>query len=226
VWGPRARDILAAASDDDLSNEAFPYMRARQITVGDVPCLALRVTYVGELGWELYPPMEFGARLWDLLMESGAPHGLTPSGYRAIDSMRLEKGYRVWSSDVTPENDPYEAGLGFAVKLGKPVDFIGREALERKRADGPSRKLCCLALEDRRAVALGNEPVRAGDRVVGRVTSGGQGYSVAASIAYAYLPVDLSNPGQRMEVEVFGRWVPSEVRAEPLFDPKGERIRS
>jgi glycine cleavage system T protein len=226
LWGPRARDILSAACPDDLSNGSFGYMRAREITVGDAPCIALRVTYVGELGWELYPPMEFAARLWDTLMEAGAPHGLVPGGYRAIDSMRLEKGYRVWGSDITPEDNPYEAGLGFAVKLAKPVAFIGKEALERASAEGPARKLGCLILADLQSVALGNEPVRSGDRVVARVTSGGQGYTVGASIAYAYLPVELSEPGTPLTVEVFGRRVDAEVAAEPLFDPKGERIRA
>src|SRR6266498_2697988 len=226
LWGPRARAILSGVCPDDLSNEGFPYMRAREITVGDVPCVALRVTYVGELGWELYPPMDFTARLWDTLIEAGEPHGVVPAGYRAIDSMRLEKGYRVWGADITPEENPYEAGLGFAVKLGKPIAFIGKEALERAKEAGLTRRLCCLVLGDERSVALGNEPVRSGDRVVARVTSGGQGYSVGSSIAYAYMPIELSEPGTAVTVEVFGRRVDAEVRAEPLFDPKGERIRA
>ena len=226
LWGPRARDILGSLAGDDLSNEAFPYMRAREIAVGEVPCLALRVTYVGELGWELYPPTEFGLRLWDSLMEAGRPHGLVPGGYRAIDSLRLEKGYRVWGADITPEENPYEAGLSFAVKLGKPVSFIGKEALERAREEGLRRKLCCLVLADDRSVAMGNEPVRAKDDVVARVTSGGVGYTVGRSIAYAYLPVELAEVGTGVEVEVFGEWVAAEVTEEPLWDPKGERIRA
>jgi glycine cleavage system T protein len=226
LWGPRARDILASLCSDDLSNEGFPYMRAREITVSDVPCLALRVTYVGELGWELYPPMEFGVRLWDTLVEAGEPHGMVPGGYRAVDSLRLEKGYRVWGADITSEDTPYEAGLGFAVKLGKSVPFLGKEALERQRADGARRRLCCLLLADHRAVALANEPVRRGTEIVARVTSGGQGYTVMRSIAYAYLPPELADPGTELEVEVFGTWVAAEVAAEPLWDPKGERIRA
>jgi glycine cleavage system T protein len=226
LWGPRARDVLAPISPADLSNQGFPYMRAREITVGDVPCLALRVTYVGELGWELYPPMEFTLRLWDTLVEASEPHGLVPAGYRAIDSLRLEKGYRVWGADITPEETPYEAGLGFAVKLEKAAPFIGRDALERQRDEGVRRKLSCLLLADPNAVALGNEPVRRDGEVVARVTSGGQGYTVLRSIAYAYLPMELASPATRVEVEVFGRWVPAEVAAEPLWDPKGERIRA
>ncbi|MDQ3944231.1 MAG: aminomethyltransferase family protein, partial [Actinomycetota bacterium] len=194
--------------------------------VGDVPCTALRVTYVGELGWELYPPMEFGLRLWDTLMEAGAPHGLVPAGYRAIDSLRLEKGYRVWGADITPEDTPYEAGLGFAVKLGKPVRFIGQDVLERLREEGIRRTLSCLVLGDERSVALGNEPVRRKDEIVARVTSGGVGYTMERSIAYAYLPTELAEAGTELEVEVFGAWVPAEVAEEPLWDPEGERIRA
>lgn len=225
IQGPRARDILASVCQDDLSNEAFPYMRAREITVGDVPCLALRVTYVGELGWELYPPMEFGARLWDLLFEAGQPHGLVPAGYRAIESMRLEGGFLAWAADVTPETNPYEAGLGFAVKLDKPVSFVGKEAVEQVKAQGAQRKLCCLVLADPGTVALGNEPVRSDGKAVSRVTSGGRGYSVGKSIAYAYLPVELTEAGTELSVEVFGEEIPAEVVPMPLWDPRHERVK-
>ena len=184
IWGPRSREILQPLSTADLSNEAFRYMRAREIDVGPVPCLALRVTYVGELGWELYCPMEFGLRLWDTIWDAGREHGLAAGGYKAIDSCRLEKGYRVWGADITPDDNPYEAGLEFAVKLDKG-DFIGREAL---LAAEPERRLACLVLEDPRAVALGSEPVRIDGEAVGRVTSGGYGYTVGRSIAYAYVP--------------------------------------
>jgi glycine cleavage system T protein len=226
LWGPRAREVLDDLTDTDLSNDAFPYMTAREISVGDVPCLALRVTYVGELGWEMYPPMEYGARLWDTLYEAGLPFGLVPAGYRAIDSLRLEKGYRVWGADVTPEDNPYEAGVGFAVKADKPVEFIGRSAIRAVRERGPARRLCCLVLGEIDSVALGNEPVRVHDEIVGRVTSGGIGYSVGKSIAYAYLPSEFSATGTTVEVEVFGNWVPAGVAKEPLWDPRGERIKS
>ncbi len=222
IWGPLARDILQPLSTADLSNEAFRYMRAREIDVGPVPCLALRVTYVGELGWELYCPMEFGLRLWDTIWEAGREHGLAAGGYKAIDSCRLEKGYRVWGADITPDDNPYEAGLDFAVKLDKG-DFIGREALVDAR---PERRLACLVLADPRAVALGSEPVRIDGAAVGRVTSGGYGYTVGRSIAYAYVPAGNAEPGQPVEVEIFGEWVAGEVAAEPLYDPSGERIRS
>ncbi|HEX9379756.1 MAG TPA: FAD-dependent oxidoreductase [Gaiellaceae bacterium] len=220
LWGPAARAILQPLTTDEL---AFPYMRARELAVGSVPCLALRVTYVGELGWELYCPVEYGLRLWDTISEGGREHGLVAGGYKAIDSLRLEKGYRVWGSDISPEDTPFEAGLGFAVKLDKG-DFTGRDAL--LTADEPTRRLACLVLDDPRSVALGSEPVRAGGEIVGRVTSGGYGYTVERSIAYAYLPAPSAAPGTRVEVEIFGEWIPGTASEEPLFDPKGERIRA
>jgi 4-methylaminobutanoate oxidase (formaldehyde-forming) len=219
LWGPSAREILQATTTDEL---AFGYMRARELAVGPVPCLALRVTYVGELGWELYCPTEFGLALWDTLWESGRPHGLVAGGYKAIDSLRLEKGYRVWGADITPDDTPYEAGLGFAVKLDKE-DFIGREAL--LEAQEPERRLACLVLSDPCSVALGSESVRVHGELVGRVTSGGYGYTVERSIAYAYVPARHAEPEQPVEVEIFGEWIEGEVAPEPLFDPAGERLR-
>ena len=209
LWGPRARDILAATTRDDVSDAGFPFLTAREITVGSVPLLALRVTYVGELGWELYAPTEYGRALWTTLWEAGRPHGLVAAGYRAIDALRLEKGYRVWSSDITPDETPFEAGLGFAVALDKEPDFIGRDALVAAKAAGPRKRLRCLVLDDPRSVCLGNEPVRVGGEIVGRVTSGGYGFAVERSIAYAYLPPDRAAIGTRGEVEVFGDWMAS-----------------
>jgi 4-methylaminobutanoate oxidase (formaldehyde-forming) len=222
LWGPRARDILQPLTTADLSTDALPYMRARDVDVGPVPCLALRVTYVGELGWELYCQMEFGLRLWDTIWDAGRDHGLVAGGYKAIDSCRLEKGYRVWGADVTPDDTPYEAGLGFAVKLDKG-DFLGREALVRAT---PERTLACLVLDEPRAVALGSEPVRIDGQTVGRVTSGGYGYTVERSIAYAYVPVDYAELGRLVEVEIFGEWVRGELADDPLYDPAGASIRS
>ena len=226
IWGPRARDIVQSVSTDAWSNEAFPYLTARPMTIGPVPVLALRVTYVGELGWELYAPVEYGLALWDTLWAAGQPHGLVAGGYRAIDALRLEKGYRVWSADITPEEHPYQAGLGFAVRLNKPGGFLGRDALLTARDATPDRVLACLVLNDPQAVALGNEPAKVDGEVVGRVTSGGYGFTVERSIAYAYLPPALAIPGQRCEVDVFGEWVAATVSVEPLCDPEGLRLRS
>jgi glycine cleavage system aminomethyltransferase T/glycine/D-amino acid oxidase-like deaminating enzyme len=219
IWGPRSRDLLAPLTTQSLSNEAFPYMTAREITVADVPARALRVTYVGELGYELYCPVEYGAGLWAALWEAGQPHDLVAGGYRAIDSLRVEKGYRVWGADITPDDTPYEAGVGFAVRGEK--EFLGREALD----EHPQRRLACIVLEDPRSVALGNEPVRVGGEVLGRVTSGGYGYTIERSVAYAYLPAEHAEPGTAVELDIFGEWVGGEVAEEPLFDPGGERVR-
>ena len=223
LWGPAARLILQPLTTTDISNEAFPYMTSQQLAVGPVPCLALRVTYVGELGWELYCPSEFGLRLWDTVWEAGHSHSLTAGGYKAVDSMRLEKGYRVWGADIGPEVNPYEAGLGFAVKLEKG-DFIGRAALVKAREKEPATRLACLVLEDPRSVALGSEPVRIAGAIAGRVTSGGYGYTVGRSIAYAYVPAS-AQTGTAVEVEIFGTWVSGRISDEPLFDPKGARVR-
>ena len=226
LWGPSARDILSSVTRDDVSDDGFPYLSAREITVGTVPVLALRVTYVGELGWELYAPTEYGRALWTTLWDAGRPHGMVAAGYRAIDALRLEKGYRVWSSDITPDETPFEAGLGFAVALDKEPEFIGRDALVTAKSAGPRKRLRCLVLDDPRSVCLGNEPVRVGDEIVGRVTSGGYGFAVERSIAYAYLPPDQAAIGTRGDVEVFGDWIGFEVAREPLYDPDGARIRA
>jgi 4-methylaminobutanoate oxidase (formaldehyde-forming) len=215
LWGPRARDVLQPLTKSPLD---FRYMSSREISIGNVPVIASRVTYVGELGWELYCPSEYGLQLWDTLVAGG---DVTPGGYRAIDSLRLEKGYRAWGSDLNAETTPDEAGLAFAVKRNKG-DFIGRDALRELH-----QKLVCLVLDDPRAIALGSEPVRAADgEIVGRVTSGGYGYAVDASIAFAYVPLAHGDPGTQLQVDIFGDWVNAEVRAEPLYDPKGERIRA
>jgi glycine cleavage system aminomethyltransferase T/glycine/D-amino acid oxidase-like deaminating enzyme len=216
LWGPRARDVLAPLTPDPLD---FGYMTMRDLAVGDVPVRALRVTFTGEPGWELYCPTEFGAALWRTLWEAGEAYGLAAGGYRAIDTLRLEKGYRVWAADITPDETPHEAGLGFCVANDK--EFAGRDALEGRE---PARRLRCLVLEDPRSVALGNEPVRVEGEIVGRVTTGGYGYTVGRSIAYAYLPPD-RDVGAAVEVDIFGRWVAGEVAAEPLFDPRGDRVR-
>jgi glycine cleavage system aminomethyltransferase T len=215
--------VLQPLTPQSLTSEDFPYMTLRETTVAGAPVRALRVTYVGELGWELYTPSEYGLGLWQALWEAGAPHGMVAGGYRAIDSLRLEKGYRVWGADITPDVTPYEGGVGFAVKPDKGTDFIGRDALAA--AGEPRSRLCCLTLDDAFSVALGNEPVRVDGRLAGRVTSGGYGYTIGRSIAYAHLPAQHSAPGTELEVEIFGRWVGGQVASEPLFDPEGERVR-
>jgi 4-methylaminobutanoate oxidase (formaldehyde-forming) len=226
LWGPNARDVLAPLTPQDLGNEAFPFMSMRDTTLGDVPVRMVRVTFVGELGWEIYCPSEYGAGLWRSLWDAGQAQGLVAGGYRAIDSLRLEKGYRVWGADVDPGHTPYEAGLGFCVRLDKPGGFLGREALAAQKEAGVAQRLVCLLLDERDEVALGNEPVRIDGAVVGRVTSGGIGYSLGASIAFVYLPVALAEAGLRVEVGIFGRWVGATVTADPLYDPTSSRVRA
>ena len=227
LWGPKARTILQKVTRDDISNAAFPYMTAKTITVGDVPLLASRVTYVGELGWEFYCPMEYGLRLWDTLWEAGAPEGMVAAGYKALDTLRLEKAYRYWSAEISPDYTPYEAGLGFAVKLDKG-NFIGREALLKQKEAGLTRKLCCLSLDDTRTIVLGKEPIRLADtdQIIGWIASGGFGYTVEKSLAFAYLPVEYAKPGTTLEIEWFGENVGAVVEKMPLFDPKGDRIKA
>jgi len=227
MWGPNARKILAKVTKDDVSNEGFPYMTSKQITIGNVPALACRVTYVGELGWEFYCPTEYGLQLWDTLWEAGVPDGIVAAGYKAIDSLRLEKGYRYWSGEITPDYSPLEAGLKFAVDFDKD-HFIGRQALLDQQERGLKQRLTCLVLDDSRVVALGKEPIRptGTDQIIGWVATGGYGYSVEKSIVYAYLPIDFTQPGLEMEIEFFGEWVKAEVVKAPLFDPRGDRIKA
>ena len=226
VWGPRARDLLTPLTATRLTNDAFAYLTAQSLTIGSVPAIALRVTYVGELGWELYCPTEYGTALWDTLWEAGAAHGLRAGGYRAIDALRVEKGYRVWSADITPEDNPYEAGLGFAVALDQAVPFVGQTALRAVKAAGITRQLRCLRPHDPLAVPLGSEPVRVDGEIVGRVTSGNYGYRVGGAIAFAYVPADRADPGRTVEVEMFGEWQPCEIVRDSLWDPRGARIRA
>jgi glycine cleavage system T protein len=225
VWGPKARELLQPVCEHDLSNGAFPPYTAQAITIGYVPVLALRISYVGELGWEIYAPMEYGLHLWDTLWNAGHLFGLIAAGGGTFDSLRLEKGYRLWGVDVHSEYNPYEAGLGFAVRPNKG-EFLGRSALEQSKAEGLSRKLCCLTLDDPSVVLIGKEPILDGDRVLGHVTSANYGYTVRQSIAYGYLPATHAPQGTKVDVSFFGRHYPATVRPEPLYDPENRRLRS
>jgi glycine cleavage system aminomethyltransferase T len=226
VWGPRARDLLATVAQADLGNERFPYLTAQQMFVGAIPVLAIRISYAGELGWEIYSPAEFGQCLWDMIWTAGRPFGLVAVGGGAFDSLRLEKGYRLWGTDIHTDYNPYEAGLGFAVRMGKG-GFLGREALSKiKASGGPARRLCCLVLEDPAVALMGKEPVFAGSETIGHVASANFGYSVGRSIAYAYLPAALASVGTPVEIYYFGRRHKATVAAEPLFDPQNVRLKS
>lgn len=224
LWGPRARAVVRELSSDDFSNETFKYFRAKQVRIGGIPVTALRLSYVGELGWELYTSAELGLRLWDKVWAAGREHQIIAAGRAAFNSLRLEKGYRAWGTDMTTEHNPYEAGLGFAVRKQKG-DFIGRRALEGLSEATRERYLACLVIEDGRSVALGQEPVFLEGTPVGYLTSAAFGHTVGAPIAYAWLPA--SAPiSTRVEIDYFGRRIPAVVTAEPLVDPEMKKIKS
>jgi dimethylglycine dehydrogenase len=226
VAGPRSRELLQALTDDDLSNEAFPWMTARTIRLGSVTeVLALRISYEGELGWELHHPIEYLRHLYDRLVEAGEPLGLVDFGYRALDSLRLEKGYRLWGADISADFTPLEAGLDRFVRLDKG-EFIGRDALLRQREEGIRRFLACLTVETGDALPHGDEPVFDCDHVVGYVSAADRGHVVDATIALAYLPVELDRPGGTLEVEILGERCAATVVETPLFDPENSRLRS
>ena len=225
LWGPHARDLLSRVSEDDLSDAGFPYLTAQRITVAEVPVLALRISYVGELGWELYAPFEQGLRLWDILWEAGGPLGVIAAGSGAFDSLRLEKGYRLWGQDIHTEHNPYEAGIGFAVRMAKG-DFIGRDALKNIRAEGTNCRLCCMTLDDPDAVVMGKEPIMDADRVLGYVTSANYGHTIGRGIVYGYLPSDYTAVGTSVDILYFGERLPATVTREPLFDPRGTKMKA
>ncbi|WP_326943944.1 FAD-dependent oxidoreductase [Amycolatopsis sp. NBC_01307] len=220
VWGPLARDLVQPLSPDDFSHAGLKYFRARKARIAGVPVVAMRLSYVGELGWEIYTSADNGLRLWDALWAAGQPLGVIAGGRAAFNSLRLEKGYRLWGTDMTTEHDPYEAGVGFAVRPAKG-EFLGRAALGNRT---PSRRLRCLTIDDGRTVVLGKEPVFVDGVPAGYVTSAAYGYTIGKPIAYAWLP-ESADVGSGVEIEYFGRRVPATVAAEPLFDPAMERIR-
>jgi glycine cleavage system T protein len=226
LWGPRAREVLARLTRAPLDSAGFPYLAAREIAVGPVPAVrALRVTYVGELGWELYVPVESALALWDALWEAGRASGIAAAGYHAIDTLRLEKGYRYWSADIGPDDTPWEAGLGFCVRLDKG-DFVGRDALIAQRGRGVARRLVGLVLAEGEAVARGGEPLLSGGGVAGRVTSGGRGHTVGRALAYGYVPAPLAGAGTTLAVEIDGEVVAATVVTRPPWDPGGARPRA
>ncbi|MGW0734900.1 GcvT family protein [Streptomyces sp. NPDC002851] len=224
VWGPRARDLLQPLTDTDFSHQGFGYATAKQAHLGDVPVTAIRRSYVGELGWEIHTTADLGTHLWDTLWEAGQELGIIAAGHSALNSLRLEKGHRSWGTDMTTEHNPYEAGLGFAVRRGKP-HFTGRPALVGVSEETVGRRLTALVIEDEKSVVMGHEPVHVDGRAVGYVTSAAYGYTVGAPIAYAWLPAEHAAPGTRVEIEYFGARVPARTAAEPLFDPQMSRIR-
>ena len=223
VWGPLVRELVQPLSREDFSNHGLKYFRAIRARIGGVPVVAMRLSYVGELGWEIYTSADLGLRLWDVLWAAGQDLGVIAAGRAAFNSLRLEKGYRAWGHDMTTEHNPYEAGLGFAVHPDKG-DFVGRAAVAAMSAEIITRRLSCLTIDDGRSVVLGHEPVFLDGRPAGYVTSAAFGHTVGRPIAYAWLPATAA-PGTAVEIEYFGRHIPATVAAEPLVDPGMTRIR-
>jgi glycine cleavage system T protein len=224
LCGPHARHILAAITATDLSNAAFPYLSAQYIDVAGVRVWAQRISYAGELGWELYIPWEQSLVVWDAMMEAGRPWALLPIGYKALDSLRLEKGYLYWSKDITPADNPLEAGLGFAVDFNK-ADFIGRSALLKIKADGMKRKLCAIVLDAQHGL-FGGESVYHNGRLIDRIRSAAYGHTIGMDIGLVYLPHSLATAKTQLEVDVMGRRIAAEVAAKPLVDACGKRLRA
>ena len=231
LMGPRARDILQAITDSDCSNDAFKFGHVRVLRIAGHDVRALRVTFAGELGWELHMPLAATGEIFDALMASGTPHGLRPVGYRALESLRLEKGYRAWGSDITPNDSPFEAGLGWAVKLGNDMDFIGRSEAEQAAQRVPVKKLTGFTLEDTGTVLLGRETILRNGEFAGYLTSGGFGYTIGKPIGYGYVrnaegaSDDYILDGA-YEIVVAQERVKANVHLGPLYDPKNERVRA
>lgn len=221
VWGPRARDMVQPLCPDDLSHEAFRYFRCLRTYLGAIPVTMMRVSYVGELGWEIYASAEYGAALWDLLADAGRHHGVIPAGRIAFNSLRIEKGYRSWGADMTTEHQPAAAGLAFAVRMDKD-DFVGKAALEGMPE--PRQRLRSIVFDDPGAVALGKEAVYQDGRCAGYVTSAGFSATLGRSIAYAWLPADAED-GEWVTVDYRGTRHRAVIHAEPVVDPDMLRIR-
>ncbi|MEM7342770.1 MAG: FAD-dependent oxidoreductase [Chloroflexota bacterium] len=225
LWGPNARKVLEKVTPNDVSNEGFPYFTAQWIEIGMARVLAMRISYTGELGWELHIPMDSALLVWDTLWEAGREFDLATAGMGAFDSLRLEKGYRLWGGDIHTEYNAYEAGLGWTVKLTKD-DFIGRDACLALKEKPLKKKLCCLTLDDANAAILGYEPIFAEGQCVGYVTSANYGYSMGQFLAYGYLPVEYAEPGTQVEIVYFDERFTATVTNEPMYDPKMERLKA
>ena len=222
LWGPKSRLLLQRVTDADVSAEAFPYFSAKRLYVGEVPVLALRVSYVGELGWELWAPAEYGGRLWEVLWEAGQDLDVRPMGGGALESMRLEKGYRLWGTDIDTDVGPVAAGLEFAVDMD--TDFVGKAALAERRESGVDSRIVPLTLDDSTDRLLSGRPVTKDGETLGYVQAADYGYSVGASIAYTYVPTEHADPGTAVRVTCEGETYDATVREEPLFDPGREKI--
>jgi 4-methylaminobutanoate oxidase (formaldehyde-forming) len=230
--GPRSRDLLQPLVNEPLDNESFAFGASRVVDLGYARVRASRITYVGELGWEIYVPTELAAGVFDVLESAGRDHGLTLCGYHALNSLRMEKGYRHWGHDISPDDDPLQAGLGFAVAWDKPGGFLGREALISRRGRPASRRLVQLRLEADAPFAYHNEPIWRDGQLVGRVTSGMFGHTLGAPLAMGYVEnpegsdwLDFVQSGT-YEVEIACERLPAQASLQPWYDPTSARVRS
>ena len=231
LMGPRSRELLARVSDADLGPGAFPFLTSREIAIGQATARASRVTYVGELGWELYVPVEQAGLVYDELAQAGRDLGLRDAGYYALDSLRMEKAYRAWGREVTIDDTPWEAGLGFAVRLDKPVPFLGREALLEQRERTLTKRLLTFVLENEAALPWGDEPILRDGRVVGSVTSAAFGHTLGRAVAMGYVRdpggVDAAYvAGGRFELDVAGDRIPARAGLAAPYDPRALRVKS
>ena len=226
LWGPKAPDVLAAVTDDDISAEALPYMQAKSITINGVPVLAQRISYVGEAGWELYADSNKAIIVWDHLWDAGQAHDIIAAGYKVLGSLRIEKGYLYYDNDITPLDNPFEAGLGFTVDFENGGDFIGRQSLQKIKNEGVPNKMCTIIIGDEDWLPLyGGEAVVSGGKAITRLRSTGYGYTVKKNIGLAYLPLELAPHGTPLEIEIFGELVPARVSERILHDPAGSRMK-
>ena len=225
VWGPKSRDLLQKISGFDLSSSSFPYMSSKKILINKIECLALRISYVGELGWEIYAPTAKGQDLWDSIYNQSEKFGIIPVGLAAFESLRIEKGYRLWGNELSTEYNPYQSGIGFTVKLDKK-DFIGKQALIEHNRTGIKTVLSCITLDKQGAVVMGKEPIIFENKCIGFVTSSSYGYSVDKGIVYGYIPVEYAYEGSKVNILYFGKHYKATVSKEPLFDPKSLRLKT
>ena len=225
VWGPNARKVLEQVTMADVSNEAFPYYTWQWIEIGTARVFAMRISYAGELGWELHVPIDQSLPVWDALWDAGRDYSMILAGMGAFDSLRLEKGYRLWGGDIYTEYNLYEAGMRWTAKLKKKGGFIGRDATVAAKQKGIKKKLCCLTLDDPAATLFGYESIFSNGTCLGHVTTANYGYSIGKYIAYAYLPVEFADEGTQLEVEYFDQRFPALVSKEPLWDAKMERMK-
>ncbi|XP_036770038.2 dimethylglycine dehydrogenase, mitochondrial isoform X1 [Manis pentadactyla] len=227
VAGPHARKVLQKLTSEDLRDDVFKFLQTKSLKISNIPVTAIRISYTGELGWELYHRREDSTTLYDVIMNAGQEEGIDNFGTYAMNALRLEKAFRAWGSEMNCDTNPLEAGLEYFVKLNKPADFIGKQALKQIKAEGLKRRLVCLTLATDDVDPEGNESIWYEGKVVGNTTSGSYSYSIQKSLAFAYVPVELSKVGQQVEVELLGRNYPASVIQEPLVltEPTRNRLQ-